>query len=104
MSKVGVIAKLTTVEGKRDEVVEILASQGVPLADDEPGTEVYAAHVDTGDDVTIWYYELYSDAAALDAHMKNPRMQPVGAALAGLLDGRPEIHVLGPVAAKGLEL
>lgn len=104
MSKVGVIAKLTTVEGKRDEVVEILASQGVPVADDEPGTEIYAAHVDTGDEVTIWYYELYADAGALEAHMKNPAMKDVGAALVGLLDGRPEIHVLGPVAAKGLDL
>ncbi len=104
MSKVGVIAKLTTVEGKRDEVVQILASQGVPVADDEPGTEIYAAHVDSGDDVTIWYYELYTDEAALAAHGKNPAMKDVGAALGGLLAGRPEIHVLSPFAAKGLEL
>lgn len=104
MSKVAVIAKLTAVEGKRSEVAEVLAGLAMDNVADEAGTEIYAAHVDSGDEVTVWFYELYSDQDALAAHGAGDGMKTVGAALAGLLAGPPEIHVLGPVAAKGLEL
>ncbi len=104
MSKVAVIAKLTAAPGKRDELAEVLRSVAIPGVADEEGTEIYAAVTDNGDDDTVWFFELYRDEASLDAHGKSDNMARLGAALGGLLAGRPELHVGVPVAAKGLDV
>ena len=64
MSKVAVIAKITALPGLRDEVVAVL-SEVVEATTSEPGTLVYAMNVDKADDDVIWFYELYTDEAAL---------------------------------------
>ena len=80
MSKVAVIAKITTVSGQRDEVVEILRDV-VRGADAEPGTLVYAMNIDKADADVIWFYELYTDDAAFAAHGKGSEaMKAAGAA------------------------
>ncbi|MEM9036754.1 MAG: antibiotic biosynthesis monooxygenase [Actinomycetota bacterium] len=104
MSKVAIIAKLTAAEGKRDDLVAALTEHAVAAVADEPGCEIYAPHADTGDEVTVWFYELYTDGDALAAHGKTEGFAAMGAALGGLLAGAPEIHVLDPIVAKGLEL
>lgn len=104
MSKVAVIAKLTAVDGKRAEVVAALGEHAVAAVADEPGCEIYAPHVDTGDEVTVWFYELYTDGDALAAHGRTDGFAAMGAALGGLLAAPPEIHVLDPIVAKGLQL
>jgi len=102
MSKVAVIAKITTVSGQRDEVVEILRDV-VRGADAEPGTLVYAMNIDKADADVIWFYELYTDDDAFAAHGKGSEaMKAAGPRLAGKTAGRPEITVLELVAAKGL--
>ena len=101
MSKIAVLAKITTAEGKRDEVVAIFAGH-VAAVDAEPGTEVYALHTSPADEVTIWFYEIYTDKACLDAHSGSDAMKALNPKLKGLLAGRPEITVLTPVVAKGL--
>ena len=101
MSKTSVLAKLTAAPGKRDAAVAVLAAQ-VALVNDEAGTEVYALHTDQADDVTIWFYELYSDDAALAQHSGSEAMAALGPKLAGLMAARPQIIRLSPVTAKGL--
>ncbi len=101
MSKIAVIAKLTTNEGKRDEVVAVMTAM-VEAVNAEVGTEIYALHTQADDDVTIWFYELYTDKDSLKAHGTSEAMAASGPKLKGLLAGRPEIIMLNPVAAKGL--
>ncbi len=101
MSKIAILAKLSAVEGKREELVNILAAQ-VGLVTDEKGTEIYALHVAADDETTVWFYELYVDQAAFAYHGTTEAMKALGPKLAGLLAGRPEIIKLTPIVAKGL--
>ena len=103
MSKIALVAKLTCKEGSRDAAVEILSKQ-VAALECEVGTEVYSLNVDKGDEVTIWFFELYTDKEALVAHGSSEVMKANGPLLAPLLDGRPEITRLTPIVAKGLTL
>lgn len=100
-AKIAILAKITAVEGKRDEVVALFAGH-VKAVEAETGTEVYALNVDAGDDVTVWFYELYTDKGALDAHGTSDAMKAMGPKLKGLLAGRPELTFLRPIAAKGM--
>jgi quinol monooxygenase YgiN len=101
MSKVAVIAKITALPDKRDEVVAILSGM-VKKVEDEPGTLVYSLNTDKGDPDVIWFYELYTDDAALGTHGGSDAMKEMGQQLRGLAAGRPELFVLDLVAAKGL--
>ena len=101
MSKVAVLAKLVAQEGKRDELIAVLAAQ-VELVKDEEGTLVYALHAETSDEVSVWFYEIYANAEALASHGGTDAMKALGPKIAPLLAGRPEIKKLTPVAAKGL--
>ena len=103
MSKIAVIAKLSAAPGKRDELVSVLQELVNGVAS-EDGTLAYALHTSNADDSTVFFYELYTDQAALDAHSKSPTMAAVGPKLAGLLGGMPELTQLTPVGGKGLAL
>lgn len=101
MSKIAVIAKLTAAEGKRDDLVAAIGPM-MEAVEAEQGTEVYALHKDLGDENVIWFYERYTDNAALDAHSSSEAMAAFGASLGGLLGGAPEIMLLEPVSDTGL--
>jgi quinol monooxygenase YgiN len=101
MSNVAVIAKITCKEGMRDDALALFIGH-VEFVNSEVGTLIYALNVDSKDDVTIWFYELYTDAAALAVHGGGDAMKAMGPKLAPFLAGRPEIHVLNPIVAKGL--
>ena len=102
MSKIAVIAKITCKEGMRDEaLVQFKAHVEYVAAED--GTLIYALNVDSKDDVTIWFYELYRDQEALKAHSGADAMKAMGPKLAACMAGRPEISILTPVGAKGID-
>lgn len=101
MSKIAVLAKLTAIEGKRDEVVKILSDQ-VAAVSGEAGTQIYALHIDPKDQTSIWFYELYADQAAFEFHGSTPAMAALGPKLKGLMGGRPELTILTPVVGKGI--
>jgi quinol monooxygenase YgiN len=103
MSKLAVLAKLTCKEGSRDAAVAVLQNQVAAVAG-ESGTEIYALHVDNSDDVTIWFYELYVDKDALAFHGATEAMKALGPNIAPHLAGRPELTMLTPIAAKGLNV
>ena len=79
MAQVAIVAKLTAAEGKADELRTVIADLVAAVDKTEPDTVIYAAAQDNDDPNVFWFYELYSDDAA----------------------GR-DVHVLTPVAAKGL--
>jgi len=103
MPRIGVIAKLTAAEGRRDDLVEAFQAM-FPAVDKEEGTELYVLHESMEERDVIYFYELYADEAALGAHATSDTMKEVGGTLRDLLAGRPEIIRLEPVRAKGIAL
>lgn len=103
MSKISLLAKLTIAEGKTEEL-EAAIGPLIAAADEEPGLEIYSFHKDTKDENVYYFFELYTDADALAVHGKGDGMKAAMGALGGCLAGRPEITMLSPVAAKGLDI
>jgi quinol monooxygenase YgiN len=101
MANVGIIAKLTALPGKRDELV---AALGLALdnAEAEPGTLRYILHTDAKDEDLVWFYEQYTDAAALAAHGASDGMKALGRAVAPFVAGRPELTMVDVVGGKGV--
>lgn len=103
MSKITIIAKLTIQDGKDAEMEAALATL-CSVADEETGLEIYSAHKDTAEDNVYWFFEMYTGDEAWAAHGKGDGMKEAMGAFGGLLAGRPELHILSPVAAKGLDI
>jgi quinol monooxygenase YgiN len=104
MAKHAVIAKVTAASGKRDELVAVFAGM-VDAVRNEDGTELYALLTDKTNADVVWFWEMYSDQAAVDAHTSGEAMKAVGAKLGGLIaPGGFELIFVEPVAAKGLAL
>ena len=104
MAKKALLAKLTTQDGKRDQLLAAIADQAMANAAGEPGTEIYAAHKDENDPNVVWFYELYSDEAALAAHGSSEGLKEFGKSIRDLMAGRPELIHLEPASAKGISL
>lgn len=103
MSKISLIAKLTAADGKAEELEAALADV-VASADEEAGLEIYSAHKANDSENTYYFFELYTDGDALAVHGKGDGMKQAMGAFGGLLAGRPEITMMTPVVAKGLDI
>lgn len=103
MSKISLIAKLTAAEGKAAELERALRPL-IEAADEEDGLEVYSCHASDAEAGVYYFFEVYTDEAAMKAHGKGERMQAAMGDVFGLLAGRPEITMMTPVAAKGHDL
>ena len=101
MTKVALVARMTAAPGKRDELVEAFGALYDAVAGEE-GTEVYALHLDAGNEDVVWFYELYRDMDALTTHGTSDAMKAMGPRFGSLLAGQPELTFLTPVRAKGL--
>ena len=102
MAKVAIFAKLTAQPGKRDEAAAALG----PLferVDQEEGTEQYVLHEDLGDENVLWFYEMYSDGDALEAHGSSDAMKQTFGAVGELLADT-EIVMAAPTRGKGVVL
>jgi quinol monooxygenase YgiN len=100
MSKIAVLAKLKSVDGQRSALVDALQT-ALQTAAGEAGTMYYLLHEDPSEENTLWFYELYADQAALDAHRTSDAFKALGAAIRDLVDGRPELTMLTPIGGKG---
>ncbi len=99
---VAIIARITV----RDDAVEAAeaALRGLAAAaSQEQGAVEYVLNRE-GDTGSFWFYEVYADQAAFDAHGKNPALAEAFGTLGGLLAEPPEMHVLRPLQAKGISL
>ncbi len=101
MAKHSLIAKLTCTDGRADEFETELATL-IGASNEEAGLEIYSAHRDA--DNVYWFFELYTDEAAVAAHGKGDAMSKAMAVTGAFLAGPPEIHRLTPVVAKGLDI
>lgn len=101
MSEIVYIVKVTTAPGRRDDALAVLGAL-VDATEGEDGTVEYVMHADAADTETIWFYEVYADQAAFDAHTGSAAMAEVGGKLGGgLLAGAPEMWRLEVVKRKG---
>lgn len=103
MSKISLIAKLTAADGRSADLESALAGV-VAAAADEDGLEVYSAHSSNDEPGVFYFFELYRDGDALAVHGKSDAMKAAMAAIGACLGGRPEITMMTPVVAKGLDI
>lgn len=100
MSRVHVLAVITTKPGKRDEVLKLFKAN-VPAVLEEDGCIEYGATVDCADadfaskygDDTFVVVEKWESMAALGAHAASPHMKAYGASTKDMLAHR-VIHVM----------
>ena len=100
MAEIAYVVKLTAAEGKCDEALSTLGKL-VAATESEDGTLQYLMHTEVADPNVIWFYELYADQAAFEAHATSTTMAEVMGALAGLLDGPADMRQLDLVQRKG---
>ena len=101
MSKIAVIAKITSQPGKRADVVAGMASM-MDHVESEAGTLKYILTEDQSDADVLWMYEEYTDQAALDSHGSSDAMKALGGSIGPFLAGRPELFFTNTVRGKGL--
>jgi quinol monooxygenase YgiN len=102
MGKVAVLAKLVAHEGRGDELVAAF-EELFEQVEQEAGTEVYALNRSTKEPDVFWFYELYGDRDAFQAHGSSDAMQRAFAVL-GPLMASSELVIGEPVRAKGVSL
>lgn len=76
----GMIAKITVLPGKRDEMIEVLKGSAAGM----PGCLSYVVAKDAADENTIWVTEVWDSMASHDASLSLPAVKsaiPRGKAL-----------------------
>lgn len=99
-ARVAVVAKIPAAPGKRDDLAAAL-QVALETARGEPGTTYYILHADAKDADMLWMYEMYTDQAALDAHMGTDAFKALGGVIGPFLGGRPELIFMTPLGGKG---
>jgi quinol monooxygenase YgiN len=94
----GLIGKMTTVEGKRDELVAILLA-GVS---DMPGCLSYIVATDPGDANALWITEAWDSQANHDASLQLPAVKAAIAKGRPLIAGFSNGTTTTPVGGHGL--
>jgi quinol monooxygenase YgiN len=100
MSAFATYGKITAQPGKRDELAAILleASRGM---EDVDGCRLYIVNIPEDDPNTIWVTELWRDAEAHDASLRDERAIALIRKARPLIAGAESIR-LKPVGGKGL--
>jgi quinol monooxygenase YgiN len=94
-----VVAKLQAQAGKEDQLRAVLTDMVANVKKHEAGkVPTYTLHVSDTDPTVFMFYEQYADAEAFAAHSQTDHMKAMGASLAGLLGGRPEIQRFTSIA------
>jgi quinol monooxygenase YgiN len=74
MSQSAIIGTIEVQPGTRDEVLRAALAHRQRCLKDEPGTLAFEVLVPLEDSTKLLFYELYTDSAAVDAHMKGKSM------------------------------
>lgn len=100
MSKFAMYGKLTAQPGKREELVRILLEAAEHLKSNS-GCELYIVNEAEGDPDTVWVTELWRDAEAHAASLKDEKTLAQIASAKPLIAGADPVR-LRPVGGKGL--
>jgi quinol monooxygenase YgiN len=91
----GAVLQLRALPGRRADVVSLISNYANTL-DGEPGTVLFAAAVDPGEDDIVWMWEEFADAEALQAHFAHDFFRALQLELAELLIEPPAARPLAP--------
>ena len=95
----GALLHLRAQPGRRDEVVTLLRNYANTL-DGEPGTVLFTAAVDPGDDDAVWLWEEFADAEAVGGHFQHDFFRALQFELAELLAEPTAARPLSPVVRR----
>lgn len=104
MSKVALIVKTKTQEGKRSEVRALYEKLLGPRAAQNAAQEVVVWIDDEADPNTFYLFEIYSDRAAQQANGQAPWFFEYLQAAQPFLAGMPEVMVGTPMWAKAVSI
>lgn len=103
MSKYFLHGKLTAVQGKGDQLSEILLKAS-KLVSDAPGCHIYLIGKDENDQDTVWITEVWDSKEDHDNSLKLESVRALIAKALPLLDGPPqkgqELEILGGIGIK----
>src|SRR5262249_43500981 len=88
---VTIFAKLKVKEGSQAAFEAAAKDMCAAVKANEPGAIHYVLHKVPKDPTSYWFYEKYTDQAAVDSHGKTDHMKAFGGKIGGCLDGRPEV-------------
>jgi quinol monooxygenase YgiN len=83
-----------------DKAIELYQELIASYRTDEPGTEIYAVHLEAPN--TIWLYALFNNQEALDAHLRGNEADTRVQAFRQLLSEYEMAHETTPLVAKGI--
>ncbi len=94
----GLIAKITALPGKRDQLMQILMGSAAGM----PGCLSYVVARDSADENAIWVTEVWDSAASHDASLSLPAVRNAIPEAKQLLSGFEKIAVTEPAWDAGL--
>ena len=94
----GLIAKLRTIPGRREEIIGILKGSAV----DMPGCLSYVVAKDSADEDTIWVTEVWDSQASHDASLSLPAVRSAIPQAKKLVTNFEKVAVTTPVWEAGL--
>jgi quinol monooxygenase YgiN len=83
-----------------DEAIELYQELIASYRNSEPGTEIYAVHLEAPN--TIWLYALFNNQEALDVQLRGNEADPRVQAFRQLLARNEMTHETTPLVAKGI--
>jgi quinol monooxygenase YgiN len=99
MNRVGHIVRFVAKPGLGEGLSQQLA-KSIKVVRSETGTEVWIVQISATDPDTVWLYELYRDADALNAHSSTQEHHASIKRMTAFLSTPPEISKIVPVAYK----
>jgi len=93
----GLIVKLTSIEGRRDELIALLAASTC----DMPGCFSYVISRDAGDANVLWVTEVWESQAAHDASLTFRAVQAAIPQIKPFIAHLERIAITEPVAGNG---
>ena len=100
MAKLTVIVKGKTQPGKRDEVRRLFEEHLAPRAASNTSQAIVVWSADNAEPDTFYLYEVYADAAAMQANTRTAWFGQYLAAVGPLLAGQPEVVTATPLWMK----
>jgi quinol monooxygenase YgiN len=94
---IGLIVRVTTVDGKGPEFEAAFAVQAKGVRENEPGNKLYQLVRSREDPNSYVVMELYDDPADLEAHRNAPHMVNNRPAMAGLIGGKTTVEIFDAV-------
>ena len=101
MGRVSVFGTIECLEGRADEMAEVLAAM-VEAAGEEPGVEIYSYHRGEGDQ--FWFFALMADPESMQNHGRGEAMQAAMERFGPLMAAPPKMSTASPVAALGFDV